>query len=314
MENAKLMFLENGKINDYQRFLESAGKSITQVEKDSLMYRFIQNAYAIDPSPSILNTLDGYITQFPSGLYIANVLALKADVLLKSKQFKEAAPVFESIATKGVTPLKEKSMQNAAKLYYYELKDYGSSLRCYLQLNEMANTPAVELDAARGIVKSYHQLAQFSEANPWVQKLMAESSATKEDSILCFTILGYDAQLKNEHKKSIDYFQYIASSNSGEIGAESRYQIAHNYFLMANYQEAEKEAIRTIEQSGSYEKWITKSYLLLADIFIVQDDYFNAKATLKSVIEHCSIPELKVEANEMLKSVEKKEKSIIKKK
>jgi hypothetical protein len=53
---------------------------------------------------------------------------------------------------------------------------------------------------------------------------------------------------------------------------------------------------------------------LLADIFIVQDDYFNAKATLKSVIEHCSIPELKVEANEMLKSVEKKEKSIIKKK
>lgn len=314
MENAKLMFLENGKINDYQRFLESAGKSITQVEKDSLMYRFIQNAYAIDPSPSILNTLDGYITQFPSGLYIANVLALKADVLLKSKQFKEAAPVFESIATKGVTPLKEKSMQNAAKLYYYELKDYGSSLRCYLQLNEMANTPAVELDAARGIVKSYHQLAQFSEANPWVQKLMAESSATKEDSILCFTILGYDAQLKNEYKKSIDYFQYIASSNSGEIGAESRYQIAHNYFLMPNYQEAEKEAIRTIEQSGSYEKWITKSYLLLADIFIVQDDYFNAKATLKSVIEHCSIPELKVEANEMLKSVEKKEKSIIKKK
>jgi tetratricopeptide (TPR) repeat protein len=314
MENAKLMFLENGKINDYQRFLESAGKSITQVEKDSLMYRFIQNAYAIDPSPSILNTLDGYITQFPSGLYIANVLALKADVLIKSKQLKEAAPVLESIATKGVTPLKEKSLQNAAKLYYYELKDYGSSLRCYLHLNEMANNPAVQLDATRGIVKSYHQLAQFSEANPWVQKLMAESSATKEDSTLCFTILGYEAQLKNEHKKSIDYFQYIASSNSGEICAESRYQIAHNYFLMANHQEAEKEAIRTIEQSGSYEKWITKSYLLLADIFIVQDDYFNAKATLKSVIEHCSIPELKVEANEMLKSVEKKEKSIIKKK
>jgi len=83
---------------------------------------------------------------------------------------------------------------------------------------------------------------------------------------------------------------------------------------MTDYQYAEKEAIRAIEQSGSYEKWITKSYLLLAEIFIVQEDYFNAKATLKSIIEHCSITSLTTEANELLKSVENKEKSNSKKK
>ena len=314
MENAKLMFLENGKINDYQQFLESAGKSITQVEKDSLMYRFIQNAYSIDPSLSIVNTLDGYIAQFPNGLYIANVLALKGDVLLKSKQFKEAATVFESIATKGVTTLQEKSLQNAAKVYYNELSDYVSSLRCYLQLNEIAAYPIAQLDVLRGIVKSYYHLAQFTDAHPWAQKLIDQSSATIEDSMLSYSIFGYVAQLNNDYKKSIEYFQFVSSSNSNAIGAESRYQVARNYFLMTDYKYAEKEAIRTIEQSGSYEKWITKSYLLLAEIFIVQEDYFNAKATLKSIIEHCSITSLTTEANELLKSVENKEKSNSKKK
>jgi tetratricopeptide (TPR) repeat protein len=313
MENAKLMFLENGKINDYQRFLESAGKSITQVEKDSLMYRFIQNAYAIDPSSSVLNTLDGYITQFPGGLYIANVLALKGDVLLKSKQYKEAAQVFESIATKGVTAFQEKSLQNAANIYFNELRDYASSLRCYLQLNEIASSANSQTEARRGIVKSQYQLANYADALPWARKLMEASIATKEDSVLSNAIMGYDAQMKNDYQKSTEYFRNL-SSYSNAIGAESRYQIARNFFSMNDYENAEKEAIRTIEQSGSYEKWITKSYLLLAEIFLVQEDYFNAKATLKSVIEHCTLAELKTEAAEMLKVVENKEKSNNKKK
>jgi len=194
------------------------------------------------------------------------------------------------------------------------LSDYVSSLRCYLQLNEIAAYPIAQLDASRGIVKSYYHLAQFSDAHPWAQKLIDQSSATIEDSMLSYSIFGYVAQLNNDYKKSIEYFQFVSSSNSNAIGAESRYQVARNYFLMTDYQYAEKEAIRAIEQSGSYEKWITKSYLLLAEIFIVQEDYFNAKATLKSIIEHCSITSLTTEANELLKSVENKEKSNSKKK
>lgn len=313
MENAKLMFLENGKINDYQRFLESAGKSITQVEKDSLMYRFIQNAYAIDPSPAVLNTLDGYITQFPGGLYIANVLALKGDVLLKSKQYKEAAQVFESIATKGVTAFQEKALQNAAKLYFDELKDYASSLRCYLHLNEITTSSNSKTETMRGILKSQYQLANYTDAIPWAQKMIESPAATREDSVLSNAIMGYDAQIKKDYVKSTAYFRN-SSSHSSAVAAESRYQIARNFFFMDDYQNAEKEAIYTIEQSGSYEKWITKAYLLLSEIFLVQEDYFNAKATLKSVIEHCTIAELKTEAIDLLKTVENKEKSIGKKK
>jgi hypothetical protein len=53
--------------------------------------------------------------------------------------------------------------------------------------------------------------------------------------------------------------------------------------------------------------------MLLGDIFLEQKDFFNAKATLKSVVENCSIAELKLEASEKLKAVELAEKTGLKK-
>ena len=314
LENAKLMFLENGKINDYQSFLESAGKSITEVEKDSLLYRYIQNAYALDPSPAVLNTLDGYISQFPNGLYVANVLALKADVHVKAKQYKQAAIAYEDIASKGVTSFQEKAIQNAAKLYYTELLDYTAAVRCYQKLSEISNNAVVRLDACRGVLKSYYQLSDFSASVSWVDKLFGLPALKMEDSSLAFLMLGYVAQTNKEFAKSNEYFKQVSSLVSNLLGAEASFQIAKNYFLNADYNEAEKKAIYTIENAGSQERWITKAYILLADIFLVQKDYFNAKATLKSIIEHCEIKDLKQEALEKLKAAEAEEKNTTKKK
>ena len=52
---------------------------------------------------------------------------------------------------------------------------------------------------------------------------------------------------------------------------------------------------------------MVKSFLLLADILVQQKDYFNAKATLQSIIKNCKIPELKNQANEKLKEVKQLE-------
>jgi len=53
-----------------------------------------------------------------------------------------------------------------------------------------------------------------------------------------------------------------------------------------------------IKETGSYDLWVTKAYLLLGDIFMLQKDYFNAKATFESVAKNAAIPELKKEAEQ----------------
>ena len=74
-----------------------------------------------------------------------------------------------------------------------------------------------------------------------------------------------------------------------------------------NLQLSEKFALSVIKETSSYDYWVTKSYILLGDIFFKQKDYFNAKATYESVAKNTSINELKDEANEKLVMVELKD-------
>ena len=48
---------------------------------------------------------------------------------------------------------------------------------------------------------------------------------------------------------------------------------------------------------------LVKTYILLADLLIKQKDYFNAKATLQSVIKNAKFTDLKQEAQDKLLQV-----------
>ena len=78
---------------------------------------------------------------------------------------------------------------------------------------------------------------------------------------------------------------------------------------MANYTAAEKAAMAAIKETGSYDWWVTKSYILLGDIFMQQKDYFNARATFESVAKNATIPELKNEAQQKYEQAAAEEKA-----
>ena len=75
-----------------------------------------------------------------------------------------------------------------------------------------------------------------------------------------------------------------------------------------NFAAAEKAAQLVIRETSSYDYWVTKSYILLGDVFLQQKDYFNAKATYESVALNAAITELKNIAQEKLAKAKEEEK------
>ena len=57
---------------------------------------------------------------------------------------------------------------------------------------------------------------------------------------------------------------------------------------------AEHEIMDFASQNTSQEFWLAKSFILLADVYLKNDDMFQAKHTLKSIIENYD-PEAKDE-------------------
>ena len=101
------------------------------------------------------------------------------------------------------------------------------------------------------------------------------------------------------------------SFGKSTITAEAQYRLAELHYLNNRLIKAEKAGFEVIKNYGSYDFWVTSSYLLIGDIYVKQNDLFNAEATFRSVAENASILELKKIAGEkLLQVIGQKQKTI----
>jgi TolA-binding protein len=96
------------------------------------------------------------------------------------------------------------------------------------------------------------------------------------------------------------------------MAAESKCQIAYLLFDKKDYKKAKKTVFELADNYSAYEYWFAKGYLLLADIYLIEKDGFQAKATLQSIIENYDgNDEIKPSAVDKMKTIiaaEEKEK------
>jgi lipopolysaccharide biosynthesis regulator YciM len=138
---------------------------------------------------------------------------------------------------------------------------------------------------------------------PNARDLLTQKGIATDDKMMANIVLAKNFQLNNEFDLAITNFRTVIALGKSEFAAEARYQVANILFQQNKLSEAEKAAFDVVNKAGSYEYWTTKSYILLGEIYFKQKDYFNAEATLKSVSENATIPELKQEAQKKLQEV-----------
>ena len=56
--------------------------------------------------------------------------------------------------------------------------------------------------------------------------------------------------------------------------------------IQKEYKKSEDELFLLIKQKPTYDYWLAKGFILLADVYVQKKDNFQAKATLKSVIDN----------------------------
>jgi tetratricopeptide (TPR) repeat protein len=199
-------------------------------------------------------------------------------------------------------------MVQAARYYYFEVKDYEEAISYYEDLAEYATSQENKLEAMRGIVRCQYYSGQYDAATKYATDLLEQRGIGTDDKVFANLVLGKHASIGGSYNEAIRYYKEVDKLSKSETGAEARYGISECLFKLNKFEDAENAAFETIKKSGSYALWVTKSYILLGDIYHKQKDYFNAKATYKSVSENASIAELRKEAADKLAIVEKEEK------
>ncbi|CAN5211862.1 tetratricopeptide repeat protein [soil metagenome] len=299
LENMKAIYVEEGRPNEYLEIVRKAGKNISVSEADKLTYSAAQLKYTNGDCAGAIAAFTNYLSQFPDGAFVAESNYFRSECYNKIKDWRNAASGYEAVISHG-GKFAERSALQAAKIYYVELQDYNKAKLYFLKLREIATTQVNQLEALRGIVRSYYQTKDFTEANKIAKELLLNKGISSDDKAIANLVSGKSLQQNNQCDQAITAFKAVAAVNKSAWGAEARYEIADCYLKNNNLTAAEKAAMEVIKVTGSYDFWVAKAYLLIGDVYMAQKDYFNARATYQSVAANATIPEIKTEAQQKL--------------
>ncbi|MEO7209360.1 MAG: tetratricopeptide repeat protein [Chitinophagaceae bacterium] len=294
------IFLQRQKPGDFVAFMQKNGKAVSYTEADSLTFISANNAYENKMLDNALAGFNDYLNKFPNGQYSVEAAYNAAEIYYGKKDFANAIKNYGLVSVKAPNKYAEIASLQAARIAYFELKDYALSEQYFTQLKSIATTPENKLESMRGLLRSQYKLEKWADAVSNAQELLAQKGIATDDKVMANMAIAKSAQLNNQVFEAMDAYKIVIGLGKSEYAAEARYQVATILFSQQKYTEAEKAAFDVINKAGSYNYWITKSYILLGDIYFAEKDYFNAEATLKSVVENGAIPDLQAEAQKKL--------------
>ena len=292
----KNIYIEQGKADEYLSFMAGLGKNVNYSDADSISFASALQNWNEKNCIQSSSAMRSYVAKYADGRYVTDANYYLAGCYRANKNWNEAIRSYDKVIISGIGNYYEPSALEVAKIYYFNLEKFDSAAYYFEMLNAVASSETYKLEALRGLVRSFYNNRQFSKASGAASALLDNKNITNDDKAVALLVLAKSQQLTNDCEKALANYRQVINLNKGAWAAEARYETANCLYTQNKLSEAEKRAMDVIKLSGSYDLWVTKSYILLGDIFLKQKDYFNAKATYQSISANAIIPELKAEA------------------
>jgi tetratricopeptide (TPR) repeat protein len=309
LDALKALYLITNQPNAFVKFLKDFNlEPSDKTGLDSLFYAAAETQYANNKFAKAIEGFRNYTTEYPQGIFKTKAAFYKAESHYQLNELDSSLIGYSYVLAQPWNDFTEPSALKASAIAmdqkkYIEAERYYSALR----------NNSIGINNLKIAYKGLMLLAKFQKND--------ELSSNLADTLLSFPDLdeisvqqafltkGNAALNKKEYSKASDFFEKIHSSKNVELSSEAKFKTAELLVLQNKLKEAEIATNIAIQQTTSSAYWNTKSYLLMADIFIAQKDYFNAKATLQSLIKNVKNEELKKEAQKKLDQVKLLEKS-----
>jgi tetratricopeptide (TPR) repeat protein len=301
LDALKSMYLQNNNPDAYARLLKENNLASSDNSLDSAYYLAAEGQFAANKWESAKQSLTQYLKDYPNGVFSNKAHYYKAETHMRLKEYNEAAAEYEEVLKNPWNDFSENSARHAAALAYQNKRYYPAYGYYNMLRNNAMDQENLRL-AYTGLMQTTYYMKQYNAASKYADTLLSLPGLDENAINDIRYYKAHSLQLDNKPDEALPIYRELENSKTPSIATEARYYIALYYFNQNQLKEAEVVANKTI-QSGGSEYYVIKSYLLIADILTIQKDYFNAKATLQSIIKNSKIPELKQEAEKKLETV-----------
>ncbi len=306
----KNCYVEMNKVDEYFAYTSrlGSGASVTTSEQDELTYQAAERSYMAGNSGAT-DQLKRYIQQFPNGKYALNAHFYLAESLYKEGKYSESNEHYTIVASQPDNIFSEPALSKASELTFNAQK-YQEALEMFNKLETVANSKWNILKAYTGQMRCYQQLNQPQNAIASAQKVKTSdvvNDALKREANF---IIGKSYYQLDNINMALPKLREVSTDTKLEQGAEAKFLVAEIYYRQKKATDAENEIMDFIDKGTPYTYWLGKAFILLADIYIEKGQEFDAKHTLKSLVENYNndTDGIKDEAARKLASIEAGEK------
>lgn len=280
------IFVNQGKGEEYLNFIKVLPNVIVSAStQDSLSYESAFNLYQKESYEKASKGFGNYITRFPGGYFILKANYFKAESDYKLKKYDDALVCYEYVANSLRSEYSERCTRQSAILLNLR-KNYDKAYQYFAALERIAsNRDNLQL-ALLGQMRTCANQGKNDSAAFTSMRYLGSGIAQKEGIIEANTFIGR-YYIKTEQLDSAQVaFSTVLKENKTIFGAEAKYYMAYIQYQRKDYKGAQKTIFELNDKFSAFDQWVAKGFVLLADTYTKQKDYFQAKATLQSLIEN----------------------------
>jgi len=288
---AALMGIKNDYIekNDVDAYFAYTGKlgpkvQVSVNEQDSLIYSAAEKLY-MARDPKARGQLERYLTQFPNGSFALNSHFYLAELLYNAEEVASALTNYEYVIAQPDNFFTEVALSKAGGLYY-NTGNYQQALNCFERSSKITGSGNNSLISHTGIMRCQYQLANYPACIEAANLVLASEKVTDILKREANYLLGTSYYKTGNKDKAFPILSKLSLDTNSAEGAESKFLVADILFERQRLKEAEAEIMDFIDKNSPHQFWLAKSFLLLSDIYLKNGDEFQAKNTLKSIVEN----------------------------
>jgi len=280
------IYVESNAADDFFVYVKNIPfASITNAEQDSISYMATENVYMNGDCESAIPGFGTYLSQYPEGAFAINAHFYRAECLMKANDFDLAKSDYEFVLENSQAAYRETALLKTARIYRYN-KDFTKALVNYQALFNMASNEMYLSESLDGQLECYQMLG-MSDSVLLISKTILSSNMVSEQTIKkAHSYRAHAALSQGDLNLANQEYTVVSKLMQGSIAAEAKYFQALIQYKLGNYKESEKLVFELINEFGSYDEWIAKGFILLADIYVKYGNTFQAKQTLQSIIDN----------------------------
>lgn len=285
----------------YAASVPNAGVSVNV--QDSITFQAAELVYNQGNCEKALLELSKYLTRFPDGYFAIHARFARADCYQKSGKTDFMEQDLQFVVAQSQNIFTERAHAQLAA-FYQQKQDWSKALPHWQKLENNSASRWNLRDALLGQLRAHTAMGDSANMRVYANKVNEFAFATEQDKLEAQTTLAVLSYKAGDLSQALLQFTAIYEANKGAFGAQAKFYLAQIQLDREEYAAAQATVFELVDKIPYYDEWIARAFIVLAETYVRQNDLFQAKATLQSIIDNREEDEITQQASRRLSEIE----------